>query len=392
MAKRANSGYITHVTPKKTNKTGSAFFTVQLQTEADEPTSIKVFGDHNYRRALEFIENKSPVRMDHAQYIDSYNSLVLPERHLMRQASVNEVPYLFSPEKAGNSSQSPSSGSSLKITVEDLKSHALDNTTYFTVEGKVVLGCEPPNDLMFGTVKDDAVIIDSTGWIQLKLWNEVIKDVQSHFCYQITGCKLRRSNERKIITTSPKTRITPMNLQISVPDVQFFSMQQKIMIKKISSVGEIVRSKACTSCKAAINEWMGQEMVTCEKCKDTLLTEELSTRLQVRVSVFLDGKKTDFLLREEPLVDYFSTDLSDDSRLKLGLLRTKNVTFHTKSNIVYAIIPVEIEASDDLLRQDHIAAVLGGESVHQGEKRSAAQTSTDGEETVTTPTTPEKTK
>ena len=65
MAKRRNGG----VSPKKVNRdTGSTSFNVELMTEDDLPKSFKVFGNANHCRALEFKENKSPVKMKHPTF------------------------------------------------------------------------------------------------------------------------------------------------------------------------------------------------------------------------------------------------------------------------------------------------------------------------------------
>ena len=122
------------------------------------------------------------------------------------------------------------------------------------------------------------------------------------------------------------------------------------------SVGEIVRTKACLNCKHQIKEWVGLTLVTCESCKDSLLPESLTTRIQVRVSMLLDGVKTDYILKEKALEDYFDLDIEfiDDAKLKVSLLRMKDVVFQTKNNNVFKISKPEIEVPDELLSGEQI--------------------------------------
>ena len=157
-----------------------------------------------------------------------------------------------------------------------LKTHAVDKQTYFTVQGMVIVGCETPNQLTFGLVKDDAVILDATGWFPVKIWKEQIEEVKSRHCYTIACIKKKHQSA---VTTTPQTQVVPIQLNISVPDVQFFENQKRINVSKVLSVGEIVQTKGCSTCKHPIKEWVGLEFVTCENCKDSVLPDNLTTQL-----------------------------------------------------------------------------------------------------------------
>ena len=86
------SGYVQHVTPNKKNKWGTTYFDLHLQTEEPSPTSIKVYGDENYKRALDFQNSKSPVKM-HTEWNETFQTYQVSERYSIEQASSVEVPY-----------------------------------------------------------------------------------------------------------------------------------------------------------------------------------------------------------------------------------------------------------------------------------------------------------
>ena len=124
----------------------------------------------------------------------------------------------------------------MTTTVHDVKQRSLDKNLYFTVQGKIMLGFEDPISLDFGTVKEDVVIIDNTGYIALKLWNEIIDKVKSDYSYSITCCRMRRFDGCNLLTTTPKTVVTPIQLEVKVPQVNFFAMQLKVRAEKIVGV------------------------------------------------------------------------------------------------------------------------------------------------------------
>ena len=83
-------------------------------------------------------------------------------------------------------------------------------------KGEIVNGYEEPNILPFGTVKEDCVSLDSTGYISLGLLKEIIGFVKSDKTYFITCSKLHRQN--RLIDILGKTYdVSPYDSQRSHP-------------------------------------------------------------------------------------------------------------------------------------------------------------------------------
>ena len=80
-------------------KKGGVFCILELQTDSDECTPVKVFffeGGSQLSPGLDFLENKSPVKMK-IEYEEDYQTYVLRDRYLTTPASTSEIPYLFDP-------------------------------------------------------------------------------------------------------------------------------------------------------------------------------------------------------------------------------------------------------------------------------------------------------
>ena len=58
-----HKGYIFHMSTKKRTSAGGTHFDIQLQDSPTSSKKVKLFGDHNYKRAKQLQDEHSPVKI-----------------------------------------------------------------------------------------------------------------------------------------------------------------------------------------------------------------------------------------------------------------------------------------------------------------------------------------
>merc|ERR1712203_1252717 len=176
---------------------------MKVQTSPGNHSNVKVFGDNNYAKALEFHEKKSPVKM-RLTYNDTYNNYQLSDRDVIQACNRMEVDFQYD-TNIGESSTTSILSKSMKI--KELKTMSPDNT-YYSIKGTVILGKEPPAVLSFGPLKEDVVIVDLSAYIRVKVYGLQVYGLPREDLVENVMTKLFLEEEGHLIeVTAPKTSL-----------------------------------------------------------------------------------------------------------------------------------------------------------------------------------------
>ena len=340
------SGYVSDLSPRKRTINGNVKFDFNLQKSPTEEDEVMGFGEDNYRKVEQYKMSRSLVKMD-IFYHNQYQKLVLNERCSLASANIKEVTFQYN-ALASSPGSSISTGASAKMEVVKLKKLEPDNISY-TVIGKILYGDEPPKQLSFGTVKEDAMICDITGMMPIRIWGPLIKIITNEGCYQITHLKIRKIEGEVVLTTSPRSSCTVVSVSVDIPTPQnvTFANLRTIIVEKLSEVGDLNRYVVCIYCKKKMPNCIGKTNVKCEHCKRRMRVKDLEECLMVPVFIYDDESETKIQVTATgQIILSIMADISDDDVIADFLLDLKNIsiTYKVASKM---ITEMKCNAADD---------------------------------------------
>ena len=319
-------GHIQLVSPRKKTRYGGTHFDLQLQDSPTSSVKVKVFGDSNYEKAVTLKRQRSPVKM-RLVYNNKYRNYQLNDRERIEKCNNMEV--AFDPSDVPADNNLSGTPTSTMVKISEVHELSLNNDNYYSVHGVIILGWDENIDAPLGTVKEDIALVDETGHIQLKVWDEQnISRISSKKSYTFTHLKLRRRDEGKFLTTSPKTEISLIpDLEISIPTINLFGTQQELVVKKVKRLAGIDRFFSCRnqSCRKKLPDIYASTggPIHCENCGEWMAREDLQETTMVHMVFDLHGEELK-LTGAAKVLRYVVPDWSDDKKIAISLFALKN--------------------------------------------------------------------
>ena len=167
---------------------------------------MRGFGQDAYETIRPFHDSKSPVKVEVVRNT-SYAKPVFNERCRVSEAKRCDVPYQFYVHSL--KLKGVDGKTSIPTTVHKLLNSAdVEDSTYYTLAGKVIIGRGAIKVRDNGMrVKADNYLFDETGNIMLTMWRDMWEAVSSGSTVEINYLKTRTYNNKKHVTTSPYTGI-----------------------------------------------------------------------------------------------------------------------------------------------------------------------------------------
>merc|ERR1712203_152768 len=321
---------------------------MKVQTSPGNHSNVKVFGDNNYAKALEFHEKKSPVKM-RLTYNDTYNNYQLSDRDVIQACNRMEVDFQYD-TNIGESSTTSILSKSMKI--KELKTMSPDNT-YYSVKGTVILGKEPPVVLSFGPLKGDVVIVDSSAYIRVKVYGlQVINSLKHEQSYSFSHLKIRKSGGEVLLTTTPQSIITMIaNMGIPLPDQNVFSTQVTLLIPRLKQLGDIDRFFSCENkkCKKKLADVTASTKgpVKCNHCSCWMPREDLVETVMTKLFLEEKGHLIEVTAPKTSLATVVG-DWTDDNTIAAALFNLRNVklTYSVVSKLLLHLSTDEGQAKE----------------------------------------------
>ena len=357
MAKREvtreeHKGYINFVSPKK-KKGPVTHFDVQLQNSPTTPIKVKMFGEKNFRTAEQYHNLKSPVKM-RLTWSEKYSNYQLDDRESIHKCNNMEVDFPQNLSLPGSSQAVE--GESVSVTVAELQEMPLNNNKYYNAKGTLVLGKQNPFQLNNTVVKDDVMLVDTSGHIRVKVWGKIaIGLLVNKASYSLTRLKVRKDREN-YMTTTPISEITQIPpLRINLPSSQnFFPTQIEVLVPKVKRLGRIDRFFSCGNslCRKKMENVFAssQGAVQCNHCDDWFMKDDLSETIMTRIAFNIDGTDTELAANKDVLSTVVQ-DWSEDVKIATSLLSMKNICV-TYSAISKMILELKLESYEDLFEDE----------------------------------------
>ena len=328
MSKENVCGYITHVSPKRPCKNRQPMFDIKLQNSANTSRAVRGFGETQYDKMRDFYMSKSPVKMQ-VLHSPGYRVPSFSDRCLAEDATQEDVPF-----EVNTSATSLDDGERAKpskeATVATVLKASPDDEEYFSLQGILTVGSESPKTRRDGKkVKDDIWMYDKTGKIQLSMWNDSWNEVKSGSTVLISHVKVRVFNSQKTGTTSPWSKITMLedDLTIEVPeDMPMSSNLVTTLILHFDDVGLVKKYSECSHCCQKIGDSDVRKIAfSCNTCQKNYHKRELRRVCAVPVSFKEDENIVHLMVPKQVIDDFTGEDLEGDCLADV-LLESENVT------------------------------------------------------------------
>ena len=205
MSKEGIHGYIAYLSPKRPCRNLQPQFDIRVQDGRNTAVDVRGFGQDAYETIRPFHDSKSPVKVEVVRNT-SYAKPVFNERCRVSEAKRCDVPYQFYVHSL--KLKGVDGKTSIPTTVHKLLNSAdVEDSTYYTLAGKVIIGRGAIKVRDNGMrVKADNYLFDETGNI-MTMWRDMWEAVSSGSTVEINYLKTRTYNNKKHVTTSPYTGI-----------------------------------------------------------------------------------------------------------------------------------------------------------------------------------------
>ena len=338
-------GFIQNVTPKKKTRSGGSQFHFQVQNSPTGAVNVLGFGDYNYQVVQEYALRKSPISMK-LTYNDKYETLVFNEQS--NCSDTKDVSFDFHEVKAQGGAIS------MKVDIATLN-RADPSDKYYSVAGKIFLGPDSPKTGISGNgvVKEDNVLIDNSGNINIRIWEPLLKDVHDKKTYEFTHVKIRKFEGNTYITTCPQSVLMPVNVPVEDPvNIKFMTSVTR-SIERFEQIGEIQQFFNCKGCKKKISSCvMGKRFIKCESCRVTFRKEDLEENVMV-VVILDEGKNLKLTIPKNVLTSLLDITVFNEEEIIEQLMMMMNLimSFNPKTNII-SEINVKIEEDLEKVLQE----------------------------------------
>ena len=342
MSKEGIHGYIAYLSPKRPCRNLQPQFDIRVQDGRNTAVDVRGFGQDAYETIRPFHDSKSPVKVEVVRNT-SYAKPVFNERCRVSEAKRCDVPYQFYVHSL--KLKGVDGKTSIPTTVHKLLNSAdVEDSTYYTLAGKVIIGRGAIKVRDNGMrVKADNYLFDETGNIMLTMWRDMWEAVSSGSTVEINYLKTRTYNNKKHVTTSPYTGIKLLSANENVVVPADFTAEEDtarvIFVNEIESVGVVNAFSKCTACDRKVKESdVREKSFTCTTCHMNYRFKYLVSDFVISVTV-VSGDSTIVLNIPKSVATTLAEDVTADNVADVIFsLRNIDITYSLESNFVTRII------------------------------------------------------
>ncbi|KXJ13992.1 uncharacterized protein LOC110239470 [Exaiptasia diaphana] len=302
-------GYIHVVSPIKiaSNKEKTKYFDCKMQTSDDKTERLVCYSPQKRLEIHEACENKSPIKISSTKRkLNKFN--LAEDKEIVKSAKITstELDFEYNESLLNN-----------LLSIKECQECKI----YTTVDIKVKVLTKPDTKQPIMKNKEtkyktDCIVADLTASIKLVLWEECIDKVRVGKSYHMQHLTVRIFEDVKFINTNESTIISEIP-DIGSIDLMSMELNDSVVRGQCISAG-VEKSHACIACNSTITdeEGKGQDSVTCQGCKMTLLKSFLKTKIVCQVIVHSRGKNTSYTCFTDAIDSFLAhRNLPDSDKL-----------------------------------------------------------------------------
>ena len=291
-----------------------------MAQDDEKVTPVLGFGDRTHSKLEQHMRSKTPVRMQ-LTYNQNYSKYVVNEFTNIDQQNNISFKYQEEPENYFVNKSEPR-------TVDQCTKLEPKPGQYYTITGKIILGPLVPHLANTTYVKEDVVLIDRTGQIDLHIWYPLYEQVKDGEVYCITHLVPRTYRENTYLSTTKSSVIEKCEMEIDLaPNIRnYLDTVREVNIKNFIDIVKISDHFIC-SCNKRIEFIDSSKLVVkCPYCKRFKRIKDLIRNTSVQVSFELDNKEEVYTVKSEALSQLLETVSDDEEMIACQLLEINDIT------------------------------------------------------------------
>ena len=207
-----------------------------------------------------------------------------------------------------------------------------------TVSGTVKWEGEPKTPNNTKRQVRDGKLIDSSGVIDISVWEDHILQIKEGEFFQISNCKVKHFYGKKL-STSPETVILPAEQQnITDANLKTAALKPRLCCPEIQNVvidiHAICNTKGCKTRIAGNTE--SKNMVCCTSCNRAMLVKNAYLEINTSFQLEKDEKQYNVMANQNTISSYLNEDIfqykDNVDELTEKLLLLEKVDFQLSSN------------------------------------------------------------
>ncbi|XP_069109877.1 uncharacterized protein [Argopecten irradians] len=340
------TGYIHNLSPIKRSKANNPYFEGTIQTADRQYQRLVCFDVAKHGTLQGAATAKTPLKLSNIKQSpsrsDATKSDVVINQSSTLELKIRKLDFDHLAMKTETTGTTPML---IKTIVDQIPEY-----NKVAVVAKVASVGEPTKQEVRGAqmTKQDIIIADNTGFINLTVWNNLIHKLLENNSYKLTNLTTRNFNSTKTLTTTLATTIEELK---EVPDELQNVVNIDITLTPVSLTieGEISQvmispSKMCMSCKKKVGDQLFNENSTffrCCFCNMKQKASSMKTSMSGTLNVTTADDKTHKLAIFNNVLTAFLTEmdrtdlLNNSNSLEEFLLELDSVSItYGKDNVV----------------------------------------------------------
>ena len=341
MSKEDVTGFITALSPKRPCRNLAPQFNIFVQNGENSEVELRGFGNGTYRTLEYFAKSKSPMKTQVTKS-PGYRYATVNEKSDIRQLKHGDVPYSYKENKTPQKNQALSE----PISTSQLLSRKNKEEQY-SLTGRIWLGDLPPKVQDKGKMlKEDIVLFDRDGWIEITLWNREWTSLSTGDFIEMTFLKYKEFANKEYASSSFQTIIThkPSDEEIIIPtDFDYTMLSNNFAQIGLENFEVGITSEYfwCNRCLVKIKESnMRETAFTCVTCRKTLRLLESSKFFVVPITAQVEGREVEFIVPRDVIEKLNENVTAENAADHLLMIGQVELTYNIKNNFVMKIVPV----------------------------------------------------
>ena len=340
-------GYVHNMCPDRRNKLKTMdYSTFTLQTSSNEVKEALIYSKHKKPLFQESQTSRMPIKLNNYTFTADGKKVVVNDMTYVSFPSPSEYAFQYSEDL-------PTLKEEHQVTIIQVLNENVE-WDIVKIKGKIIQKAQAEKVGVNKLLLSKAVLVDTTGSIQLDLWESNIEKVELGKVYLFTSVQLRVWSNTKKLSTTRGTVITAVedealkDIPVQTPDTEQ-STTETVVVMEFSAVTKYEKFLMCSKCSKKIRQPTSSTIARCSKC-GIIRADKSNKGLSVTVTALTKlGQELHLRFGNEVLTSMLSKGIlpgleEEVLAEKLLFLKPRTVQYNaTTSNVVNLGTPVNLE-------------------------------------------------